>query len=42
MMGGSVSVMYRDGDKMVGSTMDHMGSAVSGAYWKLMLLFNGN
>ena len=41
MMGGSVSVMYRDGDKMVGSTMDHMGSAVSGAYWKLMLLFNG-
>lgn len=42
MMGGSVSVMYRDGDKMVGSTMDHMGSAVSGACWKLMLLFNGN
>ena len=41
MMGGSVSVMYRDGDKMVGSTMDHMGSAVSGAYWKLKLLFNG-
>lgn len=42
MMGGSVSVMYRDGDKMVGSTMDHMGSAVTGACWKLMLLFNGN
>ena len=42
MMGGSVSVMYRDGDKMVGSTLDHMGSAVSDAFWKLMCLFNGN
>lgn len=41
MMGGSYSVMYRDGDKLVGSTMDHMGSAVSGAYSKLMDLFNG-
>ena len=41
MMGGSYSVMYRDGDKLVGSTMDHMGSAVTGAYNKLMGLFNG-
>ncbi len=41
LMGGSVSVMYRDGDRLVGSTMDHMGFAVSGAYGKLMCLFNG-
>ena len=40
LMGGSVSVMYRDGDELVGSSLEHMGFAVSGAYSKLMALFN--
>ncbi len=40
MMGGSVSVMYRDGNELVGSSMDRMGSAVYGAYSELMQLFN--
>ena len=39
MMGGSVYVRYRDGNELVGSSMDHMGSAVVGAYFELMALF---
>jgi hypothetical protein len=40
LMGGSVSIMYRDRDELVGSSLEHMGFAVSGAYSKLMALFN--
>lgn len=39
-MGGSVSVFYKDGEELVGSTMDQMGSAVHAAYGELMQLFH--
>ena len=41
MCGGSVSVRYRDGDEIVGSSLDHMGSAVADAYHELFALFAG-
>lgn len=41
-MGGCVYVSYRDGDKLVGSSMDQMGSLVSGAYYALNRLFHQN
>ncbi len=40
MMGGRESVGYRDGDDFVGSSTDHMGSAVQSACSALRALFN--
>ena len=38
LMGGSQSVSYFDGEKMVGTSTDHLLSAGS-AYWELLGLF---
>ncbi len=42
MMGGDVSVSYLDGDRLVGSSMSHMGFLVQAAYYALMELFQKN
>ena len=42
MMGGDVSVSYLDGDRLVGSSMSHMGFLVQAAYYALMELFRKN
>jgi hypothetical protein len=41
-MGGDVSVRYRDGDRLVGTSLSHMGSMVQSAYWALRELFGKN
>ncbi|MBO4494329.1 MAG: hypothetical protein J5752_00555 [Clostridiales bacterium] len=40
MMGGSVSVRYREGDTLVGTSMDKMGSIILNAYHQLLELFS--
>ena len=41
-MGGTVTVSYRDGDRLVGTSMDQMGFQVQGAHSALQTLFFKN
>ena len=42
MMGGRMSVRFRDGNEYAGSSTDQMGSVVQAAYYELQSLFGGS